>query len=830
MKLRAGASKWVLRQAVSDVLPTLVLNRRKVGFDTPSESWIRGSHASFVRDTLLSTRARQRGFWKPAEIEHMLDHPAGSEWFDQIWKALSIELWASVFLDSTAVHAAHVANVATSPPAVPESHGSYSLTEKVGHIAQECRELGIKGTLARGVWEAKTRTGLVRVSPRGESSEQPNFTPRMADSVRMPFADPNLIGPMMRELIPIAEQDSVSFLASEATRGRIHAFSRWMADYGNPIDWHRDPTTGHRWVSDIHWSKALRNTRGIDVKFTWEVSRFPQAYTMARAAALNPSAAPVLGEAFASQVHSFKAANPRGLGVHWFSGQEVAFRMFAWLFGAHVFTGLGQTDQQLSAALSASLYDAGVHIAEHIEYARDSVYNNHLLSEALGIYLAGRWIPTSAESQKWTDEGFELLDAQASLQIYPDGSYIQQAHNYHRVAMQVYLLATAFARANRDKVPASWLGAMERSLDFLYAHQNEHDGRLPNYGANDGSRPIPLASADFGDFRPVLQALSVATRGERIYPTGPWDETSLWLFGPETAKLPLRSPTRTSVSFAHTGHHVLRADTVGNFGSFRCGTIIDRFSQIDMLHLDVWWRGQNVLVDGGSFRYNGANRWHNHFVRTESHNTVKVDGKDQMVHFRQFKTLYWTQANLLRFEDTVEWTLVEGEHYGYQRDRGCTHRRSVLFVKDDLWVVADTLIGAGKHEATLQWLGGEFPWKLDDRAACMTLQTPEGPFRVQVLDEEAAPIPGATIVTGQDSPPRGWLARYYGRKVAIPSLVLKVASALPMTLVSVLSGQNATPRMLPTGEWEVATGTGVVRFRLTQGRFAGVEMPVEVSV
>src|SRR5207248_9761615 len=36
LKLRGGATKWVLRQAVSDVIPSAVLNRRKVGFDTPA--------------------------------------------------------------------------------------------------------------------------------------------------------------------------------------------------------------------------------------------------------------------------------------------------------------------------------------------------------------------------------------------------------------------------------------------------------------------------------------------------------------------------------------------------------------------------------------------------------------------------------------------------------------------------------------------------------------------------------------------------------------------------------------------------------------------------
>ena len=144
---------------------------------------------------------------------------------------------------------------------------------------------------------------------------------------------------------------------------------------------------------------------------------------------------------------------------------------------------------------------------------------------------------------------------------------------------------------------------------------------------------------------------------------------AIWLFGPDVVDLPLRLPARHSVSFAHTGYHVLQRPGTDSFGAFRCGSLLDRFSQIDMLHLDVWWRGENVLVDSGSYLYNSLPRWHNYFLRTEVHNTVQVDGAQQMPHIRQFKTILPTKAALLRFEDTPGWSVCEGEHYGYSRNQ-----------------------------------------------------------------------------------------------------------------------------------------------------------------
>jgi asparagine synthase (glutamine-hydrolysing) len=99
LKFRGGASKWILRQAVADLVPPEVLNRRKVGFDTPAETWMKTSHADFVRDTLLSRRARERGILSSAGITRLLDRTSHPLWFDMTWKALCIETWATVFLD-----------------------------------------------------------------------------------------------------------------------------------------------------------------------------------------------------------------------------------------------------------------------------------------------------------------------------------------------------------------------------------------------------------------------------------------------------------------------------------------------------------------------------------------------------------------------------------------------------------------------------------------------------------------------------------------------------------------------------------------------------------
>ncbi|TAJ98624.1 MAG: alginate lyase family protein [Chloroflexota bacterium] len=676
--------------------------------------------------------------------------------------------------------------------------------------AQELIELGPRGTLFRIGWEMKARTGLTKVAPGGSAEE----TDTANWGSRLQLEDPVALARVMAERIPAVNLHELRARADQATAGRILCFGRWSADLGESIDWHRSPVTGERWLPDAPWFRALADDRAGDVKYAWEPARFPQAYHLARAAAFFPERADRYSLALRRQIEGFQASSRPGFGIHWASGQEIGLRLLAWVFSLDVLLSRSSAGSGADRLVGSALLSGARHIEEHLDYARIAVYNNHLLSEALALFGIGAVLPEAPESVRWRGLGRRILDEQASRQFYDDGGYIQQSHNYHRVALQDYLWACVFARAMGDAPSKVWLSALERSLDFLVAHQNPVDGRLPNYGSNDGALPSVLSTCDFSDMRPTLQAISVLTRGERIYEPGPWDETTAWLLGIRSLDAPVRRPLRKSVSFASTGYHVLRGHDESSFAAFRCGTLRDRFSQIDMLHLDVWWRGHNVLVDPGSYQYNAAPRWHEHFMQTGAHNTVSVDGKDQMVHHRQFKVLYWTKAALLEFDDRGDSAVCAGEHYGYRRFPGaCVHRRDVIFLKDDTWIVVDRVTGSGEHTVRLHWLGGDFESTPPGAENGMDLRTPAGLFTIRSFDADGSPLVGR-VVRGDNVGPEGWLSRYYGEKIAVPSFAAERSGAVPLTMVSVLSGVPVDVSVKGT-RWGVSVNRNTYEFDLS---------------
>jgi asparagine synthase (glutamine-hydrolysing) len=95
MKYRNGKGKYVLRQAVRDILPPEILNRRKQGFGTPMVEWLRGpfgqhAHATVRQSTLIQTHAIDL-----APIDRLFaEHRAGrSDWSYQLWNVYNVCAW-----------------------------------------------------------------------------------------------------------------------------------------------------------------------------------------------------------------------------------------------------------------------------------------------------------------------------------------------------------------------------------------------------------------------------------------------------------------------------------------------------------------------------------------------------------------------------------------------------------------------------------------------------------------------------------------------------------------------------------------------------------------
>jgi hypothetical protein len=131
---------------------------------------------------------------------------------------------------------------------------------------------------------------------------------------------------------------------------------------------------------------------------------------------------------------------------------------------------------------------------------------------------------------------------------------------------------------------------------------------------------LPLTSCDYQDYRPSLQAAHYLVHRRFCFAAGPWDEMGEWLFAAEFDGGATEIEEHTvSVSSSGTFGY-LKLATRSGFAMLRAAEYRDRPAQADQLHLDVWWRGENIACDAGTYLYGGDPPWQNGLARTVVHN------------------------------------------------------------------------------------------------------------------------------------------------------------------------------------------------------------------
>jgi len=558
--------------------------------------------------------------------------------------------------------------------------------------------------------------------------------------------------------------------------GELKYFSHAFARTGFPPDWHVDPVSGIRADSNKHWSE-ISDDGEVDIKFVWEANRFGMVFTLVRAYASNRDER--FAEAFWRLIQSWADSNPPNKGANWKDGQEIALRLTAWCWGFYVFLHSPSTTPDRIAQFIVLVAAQAERIYQNIAYAI-STRSNHTISEAFGLWMVGLLFPELKDSEKYFKLGRELLERQASAQIFVDGSYSMYSLNYHRFILHIYFCALRLGELNRSPLPASVYRVVISSMDYLYQLIDAQTGLMPVYGSNDGALVLPINNCDFTDYRPTLQLGSYLTRGKRLFESGAWDEDLYWFYGVgslsagERARLALsevevlRERNPDKVSFPDGGLYILRG--AQSKAIIRCTDYRARPSHADQLHVDLWWRGHNIACDAGTYLYSGEGVWRNGLAHTSAHNTVIVDSKDQMKMVSRFTWTNWARGNVLGHDAKI-W---QGEHDGYRHlPDPVTHRRAVMMLDDDRWLVVDHLDGRHAHHYCLHWLLSDFPFERQGNSILLSVDSVKYKVQVGLADGKST----FSVVRADPTSTRGWRSRYYGHKEPAISAMLETNQA-----------------------------------------------------
>jgi hypothetical protein len=166
----------------------------------------------------------------------------------------------------------------------------------------------------------------------------------------------------------------------------------------------------------------------------------------------------------------------------------------------------------------------------------------------------------------------------------------------------------------------------------------------------------------------------------------------------QAPRLDLPQPPDGLCVFEESGFAVVRDGKL--WLAFRCGPAAPDFlpahAHADALSFQLWWDGQPVLVDAGTYTYEpGPERdW---FRGTAAHSTIKVDGRDQFRMWGAFRSGPLPEVKLLEAREGVLEASVRHGH-------GVRHVRRVEWGGGEI-VVRDQIEGSGIHliESRVLW-------------------------------------------------------------------------------------------------------------------------------
>ena len=528
-----------------------------------------------------------------------------------------------------------------------------------------------------------------------------------------------------------------------------------------------------------HWTRHTASQHhGEDIKLIWEPARFGWAVTLARAYLF--SADERYPAAFWSFTDEFLQANPPNIGPNWASGQEVALRLMTLAFSAGVMAGSQHTTPARLDLLRGVIASHADRITATLDYAR-AQNNNHLISEAAGLYTAAALLPDHSRAEYWRETGWRWLHHALQTQIRSDGSYVQHSTNYLRLVLQIALFINRIAESAGQSFPEETSQRLAAAANWLGVLIDPESGGVPNLGGNDGAYFFPLTNDSFSDFRPVLQAARQAFLAQ-VFKTP--EEMSLWLAGEVVA-----SPVEPIAP------GVLRLAAVDSWAYLRAARFEHRPAHADQLHLDLWWRGINFAADPGVVHYNADPPWDNPLDTSAYHNTLTINGQPQMTKAGRFLWLDWAQAEVL---DTnrdqhglLSWAVVQ--HDGYRRVK-LIHRRAVS-VQGDLWMVRDQVLPIEDRqdsrepvEVRLHWLLPDLEWEFNNGVLRLTTQSGDVSLRFRCQEGESR---YSLVRAGEEllrdalaDPVRGWFSPTYAEKVPALSLAVTVQAVPPLTITT----------------------------------------------
>lgn len=306
-----------------------------------------------------------------------------------------------------------------------------------------------------------------------------------------------------------------------------------------------------------------------------------------------------------------------------------------------------------------------------------------------GLIPLAVMFPEFTERQAWLKSGEANLRFCLVNRTSPEGAWDTQSISYQTVSVPWSLRSLEFLRANPESGDFAGMAEMVQTqvgkLLGLMLRIAMPNGGLPNvgdtYGRPDwssGAAGPMLTSFIHSQMSPEQQAAlnTIEDQYARL-------KAALCL----ADGLDASQPGWTSRAFPGSGYYVMRSDWEDDQARYLYFDLTPQamgHAHNDALHFDLYAYGKPLLADAGDYFLGWG-------YRAALHNTIEVDEQDQArgVAAAPMMPREWLS--------TGAFDLADMSHGAYGAMQ-VTHRRKVVFLKPDYFVLCDLVTGEGSHK------------------------------------------------------------------------------------------------------------------------------------
>lgn len=502
------------------------------------------------------------------------------------------------------------------------------------------------------------------------------------------------------QALPAENHQWILTQATQAMTGRIEILGYGSDNFGDPINWSRDPFHKTEWPTGpaLGLPVTLGDEMG-DIKIQWEVNRLQHLCHLAQAWVLLHD-----DRFLTSWIDTFshwRRSNPMGMNVAWSCPMEVGIRSLNIMISAAMVWSHISIDVRQSVI--QTLKEHQQYLFRHPE--RSDISGNHYLVNLACALMLDLNICQGEHSKQGRRVAQAFL-VEVETQ-FAEGFHFELSTNYHRYMTELLGLTCLEYLRWGHPVPPRLIETLDHAASWISRLAGNSDS-LPLIGDNDSGQFFKLDSRPPNDRRLVLALADCVTHatisGTEESPAASWILGGMSILAPlhPIESPPLRTATAGGYATVNTptAHVVVRSGKPGLLG--RGG-----HDHGDLTSPTIDFNGRPIVVDPGTYRYTYSKAEREAEISAFRHNVLIIDHVNPQppIIGSVMATTSTRTIGTVEVREAAGYSIIQCGHNGYVNTAGIKEFSRTISVRNNQpeVTVVDRIEGDSLHHFTSRW-------------------------------------------------------------------------------------------------------------------------------